>query len=101
MRNLAGGIIGTGLLAVPILASSAAYAVAETFRFREGLYRKWASPRLLWGPCSCHRGRRCPQRARHQSDARLVLYGGAERTGCAAVARADYANREFARDHGR
>ena len=27
------GIIGTGLLAVPILAGSAAYAVAETFRF--------------------------------------------------------------------
>jgi NRAMP (natural resistance-associated macrophage protein)-like metal ion transporter len=36
----AAGIIGTGLLAVPILAGSAAYAVAETFRFREGLYRK-------------------------------------------------------------
>jgi NRAMP (natural resistance-associated macrophage protein)-like metal ion transporter len=32
------GIIGTGLLAVPILAGSAAYAVAETFKFREGLY---------------------------------------------------------------
>jgi NRAMP (natural resistance-associated macrophage protein)-like metal ion transporter len=32
------GIVGTGLLAVPILAGSAAYAVAETFRFREGLY---------------------------------------------------------------
>jgi len=34
------GIIGTGLLAVPVLAGSAAYAVAETFRFREGLYLK-------------------------------------------------------------
>ncbi len=34
------GIIGTGLLAVPILAGSAAYAVAETFRLREGLYLK-------------------------------------------------------------
>ncbi len=32
------GIVGTGLLAVPILAGSAAYAVAETFRLREGLY---------------------------------------------------------------
>jgi Mn2+/Fe2+ NRAMP family transporter len=32
------GIIGTGLLAAPILAGSAAYAVAETFRLREGLY---------------------------------------------------------------
>ncbi len=36
----AAGIIGTGLLAVPILAGSAAYAVAETFRLREGLYLK-------------------------------------------------------------
>ncbi len=34
------GIIGTGLLAVPILAGSAAYAVAETFKMREGLYLK-------------------------------------------------------------
>jgi NRAMP (natural resistance-associated macrophage protein)-like metal ion transporter len=31
------GIIGTGLLAVPILAGSAAYAVAETFRWPIGL----------------------------------------------------------------
>jgi NRAMP (natural resistance-associated macrophage protein)-like metal ion transporter len=34
------GIVGTGLLAVPILAGSAAYAVAETFSLRKGLYRK-------------------------------------------------------------
>ncbi len=34
------GIIGTGMLAVPILAGSAAYAIAETFRLREGLYLK-------------------------------------------------------------
>ena len=33
----AAGIIGTGLLAVPILAGSAAYAVAETFRWPTGL----------------------------------------------------------------
>src|SRR5512135_63178 len=34
------GIIGTGLLAVPILAGSAAYAVAETLRKPEGLSKK-------------------------------------------------------------
>jgi NRAMP (natural resistance-associated macrophage protein)-like metal ion transporter len=33
----AAGIIGTGLLAVPILAGSAAYAAAEAFRWRIGL----------------------------------------------------------------
>jgi NRAMP (natural resistance-associated macrophage protein)-like metal ion transporter len=34
------GIIGTGLLAVPVLAGSAAYAVSETLTFREGLSLK-------------------------------------------------------------
>ncbi|HKS86107.1 MAG TPA: divalent metal cation transporter [Pseudolabrys sp.] len=33
----AAGIIGTGLLAVPVLAGSAAYAVAEVFRLRSSL----------------------------------------------------------------
>jgi Mn2+/Fe2+ NRAMP family transporter len=35
------GIIGTGLLAVPVLAGSAAYAVAEALKLREGLSLKW------------------------------------------------------------
>jgi len=35
------GIIGTGLLAVPILAGSASYAISEAFGWREGLYRKF------------------------------------------------------------
>ena len=34
------GIIGSGLLAVPILAGSGAYAVAELFRWPEGLDRR-------------------------------------------------------------
>ncbi|MCM1567700.1 NRAMP family divalent metal transporter [Dehalobacter sp. 4CP] len=34
------GIIGTGLLAVPILAGSSAYAVAETIGLKEGLSKK-------------------------------------------------------------
>ncbi|KEC71283.1 manganese transport protein [Rhizobium leguminosarum bv. phaseoli CCGM1] len=34
------GIIGTGLLAVPVLAGSAAYAVAESFGWPEGLDKK-------------------------------------------------------------
>lgn len=35
------GIIGTGMLAVPVLAGSAAYAVSESFDWRAGLDRKW------------------------------------------------------------
>jgi NRAMP (natural resistance-associated macrophage protein)-like metal ion transporter len=36
----AAGIIGTGLLAVPVLAGSAAYALSEVFSWREGLDRR-------------------------------------------------------------
>lgn len=36
------GIIGTGLLSVPILAGSASYALAETFNWRAGLNQKFA-----------------------------------------------------------
>ncbi len=43
------GIIGTGMLAVPILAGSAAYAVAETFKFREGLYLKLRQAPAFYG----------------------------------------------------
>lgn len=41
----AAGIIGTGLLAVPVLAGSAAYAMAEAFGWREGLDLKWFEAR--------------------------------------------------------
>jgi len=34
------GILGLGLLAVPVLAGSTAYAVAEAFHWREGLSRR-------------------------------------------------------------
>jgi Mn2+/Fe2+ NRAMP family transporter len=34
------GVVGTGFLAVPVLAGSAAYAIAETFHWKEGLGRK-------------------------------------------------------------
>jgi NRAMP (natural resistance-associated macrophage protein)-like metal ion transporter len=36
----AAGIIGTGLLAVPVLAGSSAYALSEALRWREGLDRR-------------------------------------------------------------
>jgi NRAMP (natural resistance-associated macrophage protein)-like metal ion transporter len=35
------GIVGTGALAVPVLAGSAGYALAETFGWREGLSRRF------------------------------------------------------------
>ncbi|MDP2639232.1 MAG: divalent metal cation transporter, partial [Betaproteobacteria bacterium] len=41
----ASGIIGTGMLAIPILAGSAAYAVAESFRWPIGLGLRLAEAR--------------------------------------------------------
>lgn len=35
------GIIGIGLLAVPVLAGSSAYAISEMFGWKEGLFRKF------------------------------------------------------------
>lgn len=43
------GIIGTGMLAVPVLAGSAAYAVAETFGWRAGLDLKPREGRGFYG----------------------------------------------------
>ena len=43
------GIIGTGLLAVPVLAGSAAYAVSETFGWTEGLDRKPREAKAFYG----------------------------------------------------
>ncbi len=39
------GVVGTGLLAVPVLAGSAAYAVAESFRWPIGLGLQLAEAR--------------------------------------------------------
>ena len=36
------GVVGIGLLAIPVLAGSASYALSETFGWKEGLYRKLA-----------------------------------------------------------
>lgn len=43
------GIIGTGLLALPTLAGSAAYAVSESFGWVEGLDRKWWEAKAFYG----------------------------------------------------
>ncbi len=43
------GIIGTGLLAVPVLAGSASYAFSEAFRWKEGLYRKFNQAHGFYG----------------------------------------------------
>ncbi len=43
------GIIGTGLLAIPVLAGSTSYALSESFRWREGLYRPLKQAHAFYG----------------------------------------------------
>lgn len=43
------GIIGTGLLAIPVLAGSSSYAIAESFGWKEGLYRGLSQAYAFYG----------------------------------------------------
>jgi NRAMP (natural resistance-associated macrophage protein)-like metal ion transporter len=43
------GIIGTGMLAIPVLAGSSSYAVSESFKWKEGLYRKFKQAHAFYG----------------------------------------------------
>lgn len=43
------GILGVGLLAIPILAGSASYALSETFNWKTGLYRKLKNAYAFYG----------------------------------------------------
>jgi NRAMP (natural resistance-associated macrophage protein)-like metal ion transporter len=43
------GIVGTGMLAIPVLAGSSSYAITESFRWREGLYRSLRQAYAFYG----------------------------------------------------
>lgn len=43
------GIIGTGMLAIPVLAGASSYTIAESFRWREGLYRNLGQAYAFYG----------------------------------------------------
>lgn len=43
------GLIGTGLLAIPVLAGSSSYVAAESFRWREGLYNRLGNAYAFYG----------------------------------------------------
>ena len=42
------GIIGTGLLAVPVLAGSSGYALADTFGWKQGLHKKFKQAKVFY-----------------------------------------------------
>jgi NRAMP (natural resistance-associated macrophage protein)-like metal ion transporter len=43
------GIVGVGLVSIPTLITSAAYALAETFRWKDGLNKKFKAARPFYG----------------------------------------------------
>lgn len=43
------GIIGTGLLAIPVLAGSSSYAISEGLKWKEGLYRNIRQAHAFYG----------------------------------------------------
>ena len=43
------GILGTGMLAIPVLAGSSSYAIAESFRWTEGLSKKLKHAYAFYG----------------------------------------------------
>ena len=43
------GILGTGMLAIPVLAGSSSYAISEAFGWKTGLYRKLKQARAFYG----------------------------------------------------
>lgn len=43
------GIIGTGMLAIPVLAGSTSYAISESFGWKHGLYRKLKQAYSFYG----------------------------------------------------
>ena len=42
------GIIGTGLLSIPVLSASSAYALSDTFRWKEGLSKKFGQAKAFY-----------------------------------------------------
>jgi len=86
----AAGIVGTGLLAIPILAGSAAYALSETSGWREGLGRNPSTgAELLRRDRRVDRRGSRPQLRRDRSDPRPVRLRDLERARRAAADPAD------------
>ena len=76
------GIIGTGLLAIPVLAGSAAYAVAEAFRWRASLEMQTApGAEVLCGAGGSDDHRNRTEFSGDEPDTRAVLVRGDQRRG--------------------
>ena len=70
------GIIGTGLLAVPVLAGSAGYALAEITRWPRPREEAGKRPRLLWNDRRGNAARTGAESNPHQSHQGAFLERG-------------------------
>ncbi len=93
------GIVGTGLLAVPVLAGSAAYGIAEAFGWREGLEQTLNHARGFYArDHRIHAGRAGAEPAGRQPDRGAGLLSGDQRHRRCAAAGVDPAGRQQSRD---
>lgn len=91
----AAGIIGTGLLAVPVLAGASAYAMAEMLGLKEGLGKKpGKGPWVLRSNCCINSNRHVPRLVRNQPDIGPLLFGRIEWVGRATAYGVGYHDRE-------
>ena len=96
------GIIGTGMLAVPILAGSAAYAVSEAFGWTEGLDRKPREAKAFYGVIAAgDAGRGRAQLHRHRSDEGALLGSRGQWPAGPAADGGDHADRQQSGGDGR
>lgn len=70
------GIIGTGLLAIPVLAASSAYAFAEAFHWKEGLSYSFAQARAFYGVILFAIVCGCVASILHIDSVSMLLYSG-------------------------
>ena len=102
------GVIGTGLLALPVLAGSAAYAVASLLQVRKGLDQPPSGAKTFYAiPAAAMLIGLGNQRVRAQPDQGTLLVGGGQRRDLGAdhggrddrsVAREDRRRSQAARD---
>ena len=95
------GLVGSGVLAVPILTGSSAYAVCEAFHWKHGLDQKCAKCEVvLRDHHRLDRGGRPHQLRRRQPGEGPVLDGGAQRPSGPAAAGGHHAGVEQQGRHG-
>ena len=94
------GIVGTGLIAVPVLAGSAAYALGETLGWRIGSRSARAGRRLLSGDCRRDARGGAPQFFAARSDQGADLQRHRQRRRCSSHHDPDHAHGLAAGGHG-